>query len=166
MTEVLFYHLEHKPLDAVLPELLEKCYERDWKVYIQCKDKPLAQRLDKQLWTYKTDSFLPHGLDDAPQALRKNFDKAEFSEMQPILIGTEAHNPNNSSVRFLLEGSEIDDAELPNYQRIIVMFEGADEQSVMTARQQWKKFKSLPKDSLSAITYWQQGVNGRWEKKA
>ena len=166
MTEILFYHLEHKPLEVVLPELLEKCFERDWKVYIQCQNKASAQKIDKQLWTYKADSFLPHGLDDAPQAQRKNFDKQEYAELQPILIGAEAHNPNSSSVRFLLEGSDVETDDIAQYQRLIVMFDGADEQSVNIARTQWKKFKALPADILSAITYWQQGASGRWEKMA
>ncbi|MBL1421376.1 MAG: DNA polymerase III subunit chi [Alphaproteobacteria bacterium] len=166
MTEVLFYHLEHKPLDVVLPELLEKCFERDWKVYIQCQNKTSAQKIDKQLWSYKADSFLPHGLDDAPQGQRKNFSKEEYAQLQPILIGAEAHNPNSSSVRFLLEGSDVESDDIAQYQRVIVMFDGASEDAVATARQQWKKFKALPADILSAITYWQQGASGRWEKMA
>lgn len=165
-TEILFYHLEHKPLEVVLPELLEKCFERDWKVYVQCQEKALAQHIDKNLWAYKADGFLPHGLDDAPQAQRKNFKKDEFAELQPILIGTEAHNPNTASVRFLLEGCDVDDGELAQYQRIIVMFDGANEDSVGIARAQWKKFKALPADILSTITYWQQGASGKWEKMA
>lgn len=165
-TEVLFYHLEHKPLEVVLPELLEKCFERDWKVYVQCQNKTLAQKIDKDLWSYKAEGFLPHGLDDAPQAQRKNFKKEEFAEIQPILIGTDGQNPNDSTVRFLLEGSDIEVDELEQYQRLIVMFDGADEQSVNTARAQWKKYKVLPADALSAITYWQQGASGKWEKMA
>lgn len=165
-TEILFYHLEHKPLEVVLPELLEKCFERDWKVYIQCQNKALTQKIDKDLWAYKAEGFLPHGLDDAPQAQRKNFKKEEFAALQPILIGAEAHNPNEASVRFLLEGSDVEASELSQYQRIIVMFDGADEQSVTTARTQWKKFKALPANVLSAITYWQQGASGKWEKMA
>lgn len=165
-TEILFYHLEHKPLEVVLPELLEKCFKRDWKVYIQCREKALAQKIDKDLWTYKAESFLPHGLDDAPQAQRKNFKREEYAALQPILIGTETHNPNVASVRFLLEGSDIETDDLATYQRIIVMFDGANEQSVGAARTQWKKFKALPAEMLSAITYWQQGASGRWEKMA
>ncbi|MGL1922578.1 MAG: DNA polymerase III subunit chi [Hyphomicrobiales bacterium] len=165
-TEILFYHLEHKPLEVVLPELLEKCFERDWKVYIQCQNKNLAQKIDKDLWSYKPEGFLPHGLDDAPQAQRKNFKKEQFAEVQPILIGTDGENPNDSTVRFLLEGSDIDTEELSQYQRLIVMFDGANEQSVGMARAQWKKYKALAADKVSAITYWQQGASGRWEKMA
>lgn len=166
MTEILFYHLEHKPIEVVLPELLEKCYERDWKVYIQCQDKQSAQKIDKQLWSYKSDSFLPHGIDDAPQSMRKNFDKQEFARLQPILIGCNDNNPNDASIRFLIDGSDIEAAEIKQYQRLIIMFDGANEQSVNKARKQWKTLKSLPDSILSAITYWQQNAAGKWEKKA
>ncbi len=164
MTEVLFYHLEHKPLEIVLPELLEKCYERNWRVYVQCKNKALAQNIDKNLWSYKVDSFLPHGLDDAPKAMRKNFEAEEFAALQPILIGTKPNNPNNSSIRFLLEGCDIAVEELPNYKRIIIMFDGLNEDNVTQARKQWKAFNAI-KD-LSSITYWQQDEMGKWQKKA
>lgn len=166
MTEVLFYHLESKPLDLVLPELLEKCYERDWKTYIQCADKMMAQNIDKLLWSYNPDGFVPHGLDDAPQAQRQNFDKQQYSALQPILIGTQAHNPNAATVRFLLAGSDMPADEISNYQRIIVMFDGTNEQAVKTARNQWKTYKSLPAEAISAITYWQQDMAGKWQKKA
>ncbi|MCJ8322677.1 MAG: DNA polymerase III subunit chi [Rhizobiales bacterium] len=166
MTEVSFYHLETKPLDLVLPELIEKCYERDWKTYIQCADKVMAQHIDKLLWSFKPDSFVPHGLDEAPQAQRKNFDKQQYAAQQPILIGTQAHNPNGASVRFLLAGCDIVADDISNYQRIIVMFDGTDESAVNAARDQWKTYKSLPANAISAITYWQQDMAGKWQKKA
>lgn len=166
MAEVLFYHLENKPLEIVLPELLEKCVEREWQVYIQCADKLSAQAIDKQLWSYKAESFLPHGLDDAPQAQRRNFDKDEFAKLQPILIGTEPHNPNAASVRFLLAGSDIEADEIAAYQRLIIMFDGTNEDAVGVARAQWKKYKALPENVVSTQTYWQQDMSGRWEKKA
>ena len=42
MTDVLFYHLQHKPLEAVLPTLLEKSLERGWRAVVQATS---AERL-------------------------------------------------------------------------------------------------------------------------
>src|SRR4051812_37814081 len=35
MTEILFYHLQQKPLEAVLPTLIEKSLERGWRAVVQ-----------------------------------------------------------------------------------------------------------------------------------
>src|SRR5919112_1056833 len=42
MTEVFFYHLQQKPLEAVLPTLLEKSLERGWRAVVQATS---AERL-------------------------------------------------------------------------------------------------------------------------
>ena len=36
-TEVLFYHLEHRSLDSVLPELLERTLARGWRAVARVK---------------------------------------------------------------------------------------------------------------------------------
>ena len=61
MTEVLFYHLQNMPLERVLPPLLEKSLERGWRVVVQTASEERADALDSHLWTYRDDSFLPHG---------------------------------------------------------------------------------------------------------
>ena len=35
MTEVLFYHLEQRPLESVLPDLLQRSLERGWRAIVQ-----------------------------------------------------------------------------------------------------------------------------------
>ena len=43
MTEVLFYHLQRQPLEAVLPTLLVKSLERGWRAVVQATtDERLA----------------------------------------------------------------------------------------------------------------------------
>src|SRR5205085_1362016 len=60
MTEVLFYHLQNMSLESVLPPLLEKSLERDWRVVVQSTSEERTEALDAYLWTYRDDSFLPH----------------------------------------------------------------------------------------------------------
>ena len=57
MTEVLFYHLQNKTIEDVLPGLLERSVERGWRVVVQCSEDRV-ETLDAHLWTYKDDSFL------------------------------------------------------------------------------------------------------------
>src|SRR5262245_34033420 len=53
MTEVLFYHLEHQPLERVLPALVERTLERKWRAVIQVGSEERLEALDTLLWTYR-----------------------------------------------------------------------------------------------------------------
>ena len=72
MTEVLFYHLEHKSLEDVLPGLLEKTRERGWKALVRAGSDERIAALDAHLWSYREESFLAHGLDRDPHLTRAN----------------------------------------------------------------------------------------------
>jgi DNA polymerase-3 subunit chi len=150
MTEMLFYHLQRQPVERVLPTLLEKSYERGWKVIVQASTDERVDALDAHLWTYKDDGFLPHG----------TAREAEASQ-QPILLTTGEHNPNGATVRFLIDGAPVpEDADA--YERIVLMFDGEDEDAVAAARARWGEAKSKG----FAVTYWQPDERGRWVKKA
>ena len=68
MTEILFYHLQRQPLEAVLPTLLEKSLGRGWRAAVQATTAERLAALDDHLWTFTDDSFLPHGTDREPDA--------------------------------------------------------------------------------------------------
>lgn len=149
MTDVAFYHLQRQPLERALPMILGKCLERGWRVVVQAADEARIAALDDALWTYDDASFLPHGTvrDGEP-------------ETQPVFLTADAVNPNNAQVRVLVDGAEADD--LAGYERVMVMFDGADPDLLASARAQWRALK----DAGHALTYWQQDENGRWQKKA
>ncbi|MBP1843620.1 DNA polymerase-3 subunit chi [Rhizobium petrolearium] len=149
MTEILFYHLTESKLEDALPALLEKSVERGWKVVVQTSGEARRDFLDAHLWTFREDSFLPHGTDTAPMA-----------EAQPVLLTAEAENGNGANVRFLVDGAEPPSVE--TYQRIVFMFDGYDAAQLENARAQWKKLKG----EGHTLTYWQQSEEGRWVKKA
>jgi DNA polymerase-3 subunit chi len=149
MTEVLFYHLEHQPLERVLPSLVEKTLERGWRAVVQAGSEERVEALDTLLWTWRDDSFLPHGT-------RRDGDPAA----QPVFLTTEEENPNGASVRFLVDGAEARD--LIPYARVVYLFEGRDAAAVAKARAQWV----AAKEAGCSVTYWQQSPEGRWEKKA
>ena len=44
--EVLFYHLEHQPLERVLPMLLERTMERGWRAVVQVGSAERLEALD------------------------------------------------------------------------------------------------------------------------
>jgi len=148
-TEVFFYHLEHRSLESVLPELLERTLERGWRAVVQASSAERVEALDTHLWTYSDASFLPHASARDGTVAR-----------QPILLTTGDENPNGAAVRFLVDGA--DHSDLSAYVRAVFLFDGRDEAAVATARSQWKAVKAA---GLEA-TYWQQNDQGRWEKKA
>ncbi len=84
MTEVRFYHLIDQRLERVLPQLLELSLQRGWRVVVQASSDERVEALDAHLWTYRDDSFLPHGTARGPDAVD-----------QPVLITANDGNPNN-----------------------------------------------------------------------
>ena len=61
MTEVGFYHLTRSTLDEALPRLLEKAYAAGNRVLVRVGDPERLELLNRALWTYGKESFLPHG---------------------------------------------------------------------------------------------------------
>lgn len=149
MTDILFYHLQGQKLEGVLPVLLEKSLERGWRVVVQGASEERIEALDALLWTYRDDSFLPHGTwreQDAAQ--------------QPILLTLTDGNPNAANVRFLIDGAS-PPPDAAAYTRIVLLFDGEDEDAVVAARTDWSDAKAKGFDA----TYWQPDEQGRWVKK-
>ena len=150
MTEIFFYHLQGQKLEGVLPALLERSLERGWKVIVQGSSEERIEALDAHLWTYRDDGFLPHGTWREPDAV-----------LQPILFTVTESNPNGAAVRFLIDGAPMP-PDPQHYQRIVLLFDGEDEEAVMAGRMQWLAAKEKGLDA----TYWQADERGRWSKKA
>ena len=150
MAELLFYHLQRRPLEAVLPALLQKTLERGWRAVVQGRTTERLQALDDHLWTFDEAGFLPHAMDGEPG-----------EALEPVLLTTSAANPNRAAVRFLIEQAAMPD-DLTPYERIVVMFDGEDPEALAAAREEWRRAKA----NGSEATYWQQDERGRWEKKA
>ena len=65
MTRIDFYSLtEDSGGDRLLLtcRLAQRAHGEGLKVYIETADAPTARQLDRLLWTFRDDSFLPHGL--------------------------------------------------------------------------------------------------------
>ncbi len=150
MTEVLFYHLVGQSVERVLPQLLERSLERGWRVAVQASSDERVDALDAHLWTYRDDSFLPHGTarEAEPAA-------------HPVLLVTDGRNSNAAQVRFLVDGAPMPE-DASSYERIVLMFDGADEDAVADARTRWTEAKAQG----FSVTYWQPDESGRWVKKA
>lgn len=146
--EVWFYHLERSALDQVLPDLLEKTLARGWRALVRCGGPERVDQLDGWLWSYRDDSFLPHGVSDEGNA-----------ERQPVLLTTGADNLNGAQALFLVD--DVEPGDVSAYARCILIFDGRDEPALQAARRRWKSFRAagLP------VAYWKQGIARGWERQ-
>ena len=149
MAEVLFYHLTESTLEDALPGLLERSVGRGWRAVVQTGGEERRDALDQHLWTFRDDSFLAHGTDREPYAAE-----------QPVLLATGEANANGAAIRFLVDGAV--PPELAGYERAVFLFDGHDAEQLETARGHWKAMKAAG----HTVTYWQQGADRRWERKA
>jgi len=134
--------------------LIEKSLERGWRVALQARSKERLDALDAWLWTYSDESFLAHGraADGDP-------------DLQPVYLTTGIENPNGAVLRLFVEGAEIVPSLTVSgarYSRVVAVFDGRDAEELALARARWKEVRGLG----YAASYWQQGAEGRWEKKA
>jgi DNA polymerase III subunit chi len=150
MTEILFYQLKGQTPEQVLPALLQKSLERGWRVVIQGSSEERLDALDAHLWTWRDESFLPHG----------TWREADAAQ-QPILLTPYEDNPNGAGVRFLIEGAAMPE-EPAAYQRVVLLFDGEDIDAVEAARARWTKLKSAGFE----VTFWQADDKGGWRRQA
>src|SRR4051812_50161682 len=102
MTETLFYHLERRALEDVLPGLVEKSLQRGWRAAIRTDSAERSDALDTLLWTYDDQSFLPH-------AQAGDGDAAG----PPVLINGGKGEPQFAPIRFFFGGGAPNDRGRP-----------------------------------------------------
>ncbi len=151
MTETLFYHLERRSLEDVLPGLVEKSLQRGWRAAIKTDLSERSDALDTLLWTYDDQCFLPHAqLGDGEAA------------DQPVLITVEDGNPNLAQIFFYVGGAlPADWSGLSGLARVVLLFDGRDAQALAGARAAWKDARAAGHD----VTYWKETPNGKFEKQ-
>jgi DNA polymerase III subunit chi len=150
MTEIFFYELSGQSLERILPPLIAKSLERGWRVVVQAASDERVDALDAHLWTWRDDVFLPHA----------TWRDAEATE-QPCLLTVNEDNPNGAAVRFLLEGLGIP-GDARAYQRLVLLFDGADPEALAMARDRASKAET----EGFAVTYWRSDESGRWQRQA
>lgn len=149
MTDVAFYQLQRLPLEKALPKLLEKTLAQGKRALVLTRSAERAEALATLLWTYDPGGWLPHGtaLDGDASA-------------QPVWLSDSDANVNAAAYLFLTDGAG--SAHVAGYERCFDLFDGADAEQVAAARDRWRQAKAAG----HAVTYWQQGEAGGWERKA
>mgnify|MGYP004547007799 CR=1 FL=1 len=142
-----FYHLTTAPLDRVLPTIAEKVLAGGDRLLIVAAEERQRQHLDRLLWAYRPDSFLPHAQagtsDDATQ---------------PVLIAADPTAANQARNVALADGVWRDAAL--GFDRAFHFF---DEARIAEARTAWKALAD--RDGVER-RYWKQDDDGRWHQAA
>ena len=132
-----FYHLTRVPLEKVLPSIAERVLASGERLVIVAEDDKILTRIDALLWSYKPESFLPHGR----------------GEDQPILLTADAGDAAAQNIA-LIDGQWRDGAL--TFARAFYFF---DSQSIDSARTAWR---GLADRSEVERHYWKQDEAGKW----
>lgn len=151
MAEALFYHLTARTVDDAAPELLERCLARGWRVTLRAGMAERVEALNAHLWTFRDDSFLPHGSAGDGEPAR-----------QPIYLTAGPETPNRPDVLFLIDDATAAEAEFAAMTRVVLLFDGRDEAALGSARAQWK---AASRAGVRCV-YWAQNARGAWEKRS
>lgn len=151
MAEAVFYQLTRRRLEQTLPDLLTKTLAKGWRAVVRCGAEPRVEALNRALWVFSNESFLPHGAaaDGNPEA-------------QPIYLTAGEETPNDAQVLFLVDGAGADPAEMARFERCMLIFDGGDPEALKRARAAWKGAVDAGVDAV----YWAETPGGGWEKKS
>ncbi len=144
--QVDFYHLTSRPLDRVLPRIAERVLADGGRLLIVAQDAGQRLSIDRLLWAYAPDSFLPHA-----QA------GGDGDAAQPVLIAGDPA-PANAARNIALADGVWREAAL-GFDRAFHFF---DEEQLAGARAAWK---ALAGRSGVERRYWKQTDTG-WEQAA
>lgn len=145
-TTVQFYHLLSTSRERAVPKLMEKALATGSKVLMLCGTDAALKSMSDALWTSNPGGFLPHG--SARDA---------HADQQPILLSVQETAANAADILCILDGSS--PASLPNYAKVLDVFDGGDEAAVASARQRWSSYK----ERGYALQYVKQQPGGGWK---
>ncbi len=148
MTEIRFYHLQTQTLEQALPQILTKALAAGKRIVVHTATENEAERLNESLWTFRPDSFLPHGSA-----------KDGFAKDQPVFLTHNDENPNRADTLILTGGAAAQSLE--GFTLCCEIFDGRNEDALAAAREKWKIYK----DGGNDLTYWQQNDKGGWDRK-
>ena len=97
VVEYGFYHLTRMALEPALGRLSERVLASGQRAVVVASSAERVEALNRALWTFGRDSFLPHGSRDDG-----------FAEDQPVFLTDRADYPNGATVLVLVDGAELE----------------------------------------------------------
>jgi DNA polymerase-3 subunit chi len=161
---VTFYEFGAEPDAMSIGDLAEAHMNQGRRVLIVAGSQARCKRLSRRLWTYRVDTFLPHGLPDGNAHLQpilldwkldRNLNKADTVIM---LCGLIPSIPGVRFVDYLFDGNTSDQTTTGNAR------EGLD---IRQARQRWYEYVETLKITpryFSLLGRATGSVEGSWSR--
>ncbi len=137
----VFHDLDGAPLDLGLGRLLEAALAEGRRACVRLGQEERVAALDQGLWTYRNDSFLPHGCEGDPSE-------------QPVWLTAEAGNPNGADLLVIVDDASMDDRD--GFADTVYLFDRRDPAMRDIARDRFAAFR----DEGSRPAYLRFGPDG------
>ncbi len=143
--ELNFYHVETGNLVPSVVKLLAKIYDTGKRSIFFSPDENRVKYVDRTLWTFSTNAFIPHG--------DKEFG---FCDKQSVYMASEIENPNQATILLMTDSFDYKGWN-QDFEKVIFVFE--DDDSAKTAQEMLTDLKNQKEN----VNYWRQSRKG-WEK--
>ncbi len=129
MTKAYFYTL-HKPEKALLLcRLAEKYLLQGMRVLISVEDENQGVTLDRFMWSWDKNSFIPHVYDNG----------AVDSLDEPVVIVSRERNPNGAQL--LIMGRPLSMAFISRFETVIDFAELYKEEAAVASRERFVSYR-------------------------
>ena len=150
MTEAIFYQFLVANFESSFPKFLENFQKENTYSIVRTSDDNRLEYLDRLLWSYIPESFLPHSTSHDKEV-----------QNTPLYLTTGKENPNKSSNLILVDGATVLTSEISTFERLCVFFDCNEVSHVCDARKLWKYACSEEIDRK----FWKQTAEG-WNQVA
>lgn len=131
LKSVEFIKLKKPERAHILCELAEEFYLKGERVVVMVQDDNQGVSLDRFMWVWKKDSFVPHTYDNGSV---EGYD-------EPVVIVAREDNPNGA--RVLVLGRSCDMEFARQFSHVVEFVEGYDETLLEQSRERFKAYRSL-----------------------
>lgn len=129
MTHVEFVKLTRPERARILCELAEEFYQAGQRVLVMVKDDNQGVTLDRFMWSWKKDAFVPHVYQNG----------AVDCHDEPVVIVTAEENPNGAEV--LLMGALCSLEFLQHFKCVVDFAETFDDERLEESRQRFRTYR-------------------------
>lgn len=143
--QVDFYQLEARPVEQILPRIIERLLESGARLLIVAEEEAVLESLDAALWAYRDDAFLPHAIAGR-----------DADAEQPVLLSRNTEPANGARNIALVDGLWRDEAL--GFDRAFYLFDG---DTVEGARAAWR---TLAGHEGLERRFWKQDERGKWSQ--
>ncbi len=136
--QLIFIELKNPNKRKAVCEITEKLYLKGRRVIIYVKDEGEAEQLDRMLWVWKQESFVPHALSSG-----------EETTEEAVIISTQASTPTEFDTLILYDALPIENIQ--TFRQIIDFAELYQKERHQASRNRFKAARDSRLFELSFV---------------